>query len=294
AEQVLPEAALLALEHVGERLQRSLVGSGNNAPATAVVEQRIDRLLQHPLFIANDDIGRTEFDEPLEAIVAVDDAAIQVVQVRSGEAAPVKGNQRPQIRRNDRNLRQDHPLRLVAGLLEGLDDLQALGDLLLFDVGIRAGKLRPQLGLHLVEIERLEHLANGFGADRGGEAVRTVLLLRLEILVLAEQLAILERSQSRLEHDVALEVEDSLERLEGHVEQEPDAGGKRFEEPDVRDRRGELDVAHALAPHARQRDLDRTLLADDAFVLHALVLAAQALVILDRPENACAEQAVAL
>src|SRR5262249_42606582 len=56
----------------------------------------------------------------------------------------------------------------------------------------------------------------------------------------------------------------------------------------------ELDMAHALAPDARQRDLDRALLADDALVLHALVLAAQALVVLDRPEDACAEQAVAL
>src|SRR5215210_1213732 len=53
-------------------------------------------------------------------------------------------------------------------------------------------------------------------------------------------------------------------------------------------------MAHALAPHAAERHLDRALLADDALVLHALVLAAQALVILDRPENARAEQAVAL
>src|ERR1700716_259449 len=48
-------------------------------------------------------------------------------------------------------------------------------------------------------------------------------------------------------------------------------------------------MAHALAPHARQRDLDRAFLADDALVLHA-----QALVVLDRPEDARAEQAVAL
>src|SRR6202021_2251113 len=40
--------------------------------------------------------------------------------------------------------------------------------------------------------------------------------------------------------------------------------------------------------------LDRAPLADDALVLHALVLAAQALVILDRPEDARAEQAVPL
>src|SRR5262249_47853295 len=71
-----------------------------------------------------------------------------------------------------------------------------------------------------------------------------------------------------------------------HVEQQPDARGQRLEEPDVGDRRRQLDVAHALAPHARERHLDRALLADDALVLHALVLAAQALVVLDRTEDA--------
>src|SRR5262245_24214677 len=60
------------------------------------------------------------------------------------------------------------------------------------------------------------------------------------------------------------------------------------------DRRRELDVAHALAPHARERHLDRALLADDALVLHALVLAAQALVVLDRAEDPRTEQTVAL
>src|SRR5262249_22644561 len=54
-----------------------------------------------------------------------------------------------------------------------------------------------------------------------------------------------------------------------------------------------LDMAHALAPNPGQRDLDAALLADDALVLHALVLAAQALVILDRPEDARAEQSIA-
>ena len=58
--------------------------------------------------------------------------------------------------------------------------------------------------------------------------------------------------------------------------------------------RGELDMAHALAANARQRDFDAALLADDALVLHALVLAAQALVVLDRAKDARAEQAVTL
>ena len=62
----------------------------------------------------------------------------------------------------------------------------------------------------------------------------------------------------------------------------------------MRDRRGELDVAHALAAHLGQRHFDAALLADDAAVLQALVLAAQALVVLDRPEDLGAEETVAL
>ena len=56
AEQVLAEPALLALEHVGERLQRTLVGAGDGAAAAAVVEQRVDGFLQHALFVADDDV----------------------------------------------------------------------------------------------------------------------------------------------------------------------------------------------------------------------------------------------
>ena len=60
------------------------------------------------------------------------------------------------------------------------------------------------------------------------------------------------------------------------------------------DGRGELDMAHALATNAAQGDFDAALLADDALELHALVLAAQALVVLHGPEDARAEQAVTL
>src|SRR5581483_7475724 len=45
AEQVLTEAALLALERVGERLERTVVGTAQHAATAAVVEQRVDGLL---------------------------------------------------------------------------------------------------------------------------------------------------------------------------------------------------------------------------------------------------------
>src|SRR3954471_18474677 len=53
-------------------------------------------------------------------------------------------------------------------------------------------------------------------------------------------------------------------------------------------------MAHALAAHLGQRHFDAAFLADHAAVLEALVLAAETLVVLDRPENLRAKQAVAL
>jgi hypothetical protein len=62
----------------------------------------------------------------------------------------------------------------------------------------------------------------------------------------------------------------------------------------MRDRARQLDMRHALAAHFLHRDFHAALFADDALVLHALVLAAQAFVVLYGPEDARAEQAVAL
>ena len=63
AQQVLAEAAALALDHVGQRLQRALVGAGHRLAATAVVEQRVDRFLQHPLLVAHDDLRRLQLEQ---------------------------------------------------------------------------------------------------------------------------------------------------------------------------------------------------------------------------------------
>src|SRR5690606_16633946 len=81
-EQVLAEATLLAAEEVGEGAQRA-VGAGvhDGAPATAVVDEGVDGLLQHALLVAHDHLGCALLHELLEAVVAVDEAAVEVVQV---------------------------------------------------------------------------------------------------------------------------------------------------------------------------------------------------------------------
>src|SRR5437867_13035604 len=73
-----------------------------------------------------------------------------------------------------------------------------------------------------------------------------------------------------------------------------DAAGQPLEEPHMRARRRQLDVAKALATNFRERDFHAALVADHAAVLHALVLAAETLPVGDRTKNAGAEKTVAL
>src|SRR5262249_40450810 len=151
-----------------------------------------------------------------------------------------------------------------------------------------------QLALKLLKLKTLQQFADGFRANHRGEAVLAILVLRAEILLFRQQLAVLQRGQARLPDDVVLEVKNALEILESQVEQKTDAARQRLQEPDVGNWRSQFDMTHALAPDARQRHFDRALFTDDALVLHTLVLAAQALVVLDRSEDARAEQPVTL
>ena len=293
AEQVLAEAPLLALDHVRERLQGPLVRAGDGAPPAAVVEEGVHRLLQHPLLVAHDDLGRVEVEQALEPVVAVDDPPVEVVQVGGGEPPAFEGHERAQLRRQHGEHPEHHPLRLVAGILETFQELEALGELL--RARFRAGRLelRPHLPDLVLEVRGPQQLADRLRAHAGVEIV-PVLLERVVVHLVGEELAPLQVRHARLDHHVGLEVERPLDLAEGHVEHQPDARREGLEIPDVGDRARELDVAHPLPAHLGERDLHPALLADHPAVLQALVLPAQALVVLDRAEDLGAEQPVAL
>src|SRR5690242_4510754 len=480
AQQVLAESPLLALQHVRETLELMVARAGHRAPAPAVVDQRVAGLLQHALLVADDDLRRAQLQQPLEAVVAVDHATIQVVQVAGGEAAAIELHHRPQVRRQHRQHREDHPLGAVAGLAERLDHVQPLGGLLAPLAGGR-GDLLAQLGRQLIQVNvaqqllhglrahaRLEDLRQvgvgvaqvvlevlqlavalllhqikplqpfqiapaglGLGADLIAERDELILnggdlalgvharalalalslrarLLRLFARRLHDQVAVLlgdaiqrrhvlrvhdlalgrdllagrrvdgivhehlahvffeepaqlglggarllelvgaldvdlvnglrdaaldpldlliaallgvlnlrrdlllalldarlhalfdagERLSARLlihpRDDVEGEVQDALQVARREVEQQADTAGRALEIPDMADGRGELDVAHALAPYLGTGDLHAALVADDALEAHTLVLAAVALPVLRRTEDALAEQAVLL
>src|SRR5919108_729607 len=187
-----------------------------------VVEERVDGLLQHPLLVVDDDLGRAEVEQPLEAVVPVDHPAVEVVEVARGEAAAVELHHRPQLGRNDRDRLEDHPLGPVLRLDERVDDLQALDRaLLLLPLG-RVDRVPQERGLG-VEVEVLEQLPDRLRAHAAREVDVEAVRRAEAVLQLAEELL----------------VADDLLRLE-RLEELP-----RLGEPALRVLRG---LARVLAP----------------------------------------------
>ena len=102
---------MFALEHIGQRFQRPATCARHWATVTAIIEQRIDRFLQHPLFIPDNHVRRPELEQILQPVIPVDDAPVQIIQIAGGKSAAFERHERSQVRRNYRQHFDDEPLR---------------------------------------------------------------------------------------------------------------------------------------------------------------------------------------
>ena len=133
-------------------------------PRRPVVDQTVDRLLQHALFVADDDIGRAEVEQTLETVIAVDHAAVKVVEVAGCEPPAVQLHHRAQFRRNNRQRRQDHPFGPVAALAEVLDNAQAFGRFFAALFALGFFDFLAQLLCQRLQVDLGDDIANRFGA----------------------------------------------------------------------------------------------------------------------------------
>jgi hypothetical protein len=293
SEQVLAEPPPLPLQHVREGLQRPLVGTGDELPATPVVEQGVDGFLQHPFLVPDDDLRGGKIEKPFQAVVPVDHTPVQVVQVRCGEPSAVQRNQGAKVRGEHGNDAHDHPLRALPAVPERLHDPQAFRDLLLFCLRGRFDHIPAEFLGQLVQGKLRQKGQDRLCAQAGLEGVAELLPL-LPVLRLGEHLELLQVRLSGIDDDELLEVDDRLDLLHRHVDERGDAAGQALEEPDVGDGGSKLDVPHSLPAHLGLDHLDSAFFADDSPVFHPLVLSTVALVVLDRTENLRAEQTVPL
>ena len=64
-EEVLTEASLLPLQAIREGLERTIVVRAYGARLTGVVEERVNRLLEHTLLVAKDHLRSLNLDHAL-------------------------------------------------------------------------------------------------------------------------------------------------------------------------------------------------------------------------------------
>lgn len=121
AQQILAETTLLTFQHIAEALEPMLALPTHGTPAPPIINQGIDRLLEHTLLIADNNFRRMQFNQALQPIIAIDHPSIQIVQITGRKSSTIKLYHRPQIRWNHRQHGQDHPCRVVATLAKALD-----------------------------------------------------------------------------------------------------------------------------------------------------------------------------
>jgi hypothetical protein len=211
--------------------------------AAAVVEQRVHRLLEHPLLVPEDDLRRLVLDQLGEPVVPVDHPPIQVVQVGRGEAPAVERHQRPQVGRNHRDDVQDHPRRVVRQSPDSPEERNASTILSRLSICFLRCWLvsvatpgRSSSASFLTSI-RPRQLADRRRADVGRKPLSPssfAFWRRVRYSSSSEELVRLDLLLARLDDDVARVVDHPLEVTQGDVDQVPHRRRQRLEEPDVR------------------------------------------------------------
>ena len=211
----MTETTTLAFDHVGQRLEGTFIGTRHGFATATVVEQAVYRFLQHALFIAGNDFRRIQFKQTAQTAVAVDNATVQVVQVRGSETATIQRHQGTQIGRQHGQHRQHHPLRFDARFFEGFKHFQTLGVFL--DLDLRTCQVVTEFfNLH-IDFHGLEQITNTFCTHLGLELVAQLDALGF-IVVLGHDGVLLECGHARIGNDIRFKVQHPLDVTQGHVQ----------------------------------------------------------------------------
>ena len=270
------------------------MGPGDGTASAAVVDQAVHSLLQHPLLVADDDVGGAQLQQAAQAVVAVDDPAVQgpfrsVVAKRP----PSRLDHGAQVGRQHRQDGQDHPLGTVARNAEGLHHLQPLEDA---DPLLAAGflHLSGQLGGQLVQVDLFQQ-GPGWPRRPSRRGIRRRTAPASHGTPSRSAAAFSPAGSGRDQRRYSLQRYRTFSSRRGLMSSiRPIRLGMPLKYQMWLTGGRQLDVAHPLAADLGLGHLDAAALADLALVADALVFAAVALPVLGGSKDALAEQAVPL
>ncbi len=166
-EQVFAETTLLTLDHIGQGFQRSVARTQHGSAATAIVKECIDSLLQHSLFIADDDFRRIEVEQFLKTVVSINQTTIEIIQVAGRKVSRIQKNEWTQIGWNYGNDIQTHPLCSILAVIQHLNRLESLDNIFLSLLALRSLQLLAQFLRSFLKIETFEQFFYRIGTHIG-------------------------------------------------------------------------------------------------------------------------------
>ena len=104
----------------------------------------------------------------------------------------------------------------------------------------------------------------------------------------------MQRRIAGINHDIERKIEDLLQNTGRNIEHQTHPGRNALKIPNVRHRRRQLNVAHALTAHLIFCNLDAAALANFSFITDTFIFSAVAFPVLCRAKDTLAKQAVAL
>ena len=149
-----------------------------------------------------------------------------------------------------------------------------------------------QCFFQLRQIELLQQVLDGFCAHLGFECFLAIGSYGILIFLFIQDLALGQVRIARIEDDISCKVQDSFELARRDLKDEADTGRCTLEVPDMGNRAGQRNMAHAFTADLGGGDFDTALVADGASVTHLFVLAAFAFPVFGRSENLFTEEAV--
>ena len=114
------------------------------------------------------------------------------------------------------------------------------------------------------------------------------------MIVFRHDAVFLQRCHAWVCHDICFEIKHTLNIAQSHVQHHAQTGWQRFQEPNVRARCCQVNVAHAFTTNFGLCDFNAALFANHTAVLETFVLTAQAFVIFDWAKNLGAKQTITL
>ena len=180
----------------------------------------------------------------------------------------------------------------MLAVAEGLDQLQTVDQFLFALLRVRFRQFGAQRLRQLDDVELFQKFANRLGAHFRLERV-AVVFASGAVFFFVQELTDLERRVARVDDDVVLEINDFFQARRLHREQRRQTARRRFEEPNMDDRRGQFNVPHTLATDAAMRNFNAATVASHPLIFHTAIFTAVAFPVFFRAENLFAEQTVA-